>query len=163
MRGDLPRDEAVTVREARREDVPRVAQLSAELAEVLRRAGNPVGAALSAAEIEEEGFGDARAFTVLVAEAEGVVVGYLLCHPAYDPDLGGRVVTVVDLYVTDRVRRRGIGRALMDAALEHCRQVGAHGLVWWVRVANRDAVAFYERLGGSSVSGLSRMHLTVAS
>lgn len=113
------------VRHAHREDVRSIAQLSAELAEVLRRVGNPVGAALGAAEIAEKGFGHTPAFTVLVAEVEGAVVGYLLYHPAYDPDLGGRVVTVVDLYVTDRFRKRGIGRALMDAALDHSRQVGA--------------------------------------
>lgn len=149
------------IREATRNDVPSVAQLSAELAEILRSVGNPVGATLDAAAIAEGGFGPNPAFKVLVAEVGNVVVGYLLHHPSYDPDLGGRAITVVDLYVTASFRRRGVGRALMSAALEHCHCAGGHALVWWVRAANRDAVAFYEGLGAAAASGLLSMHLPV--
>ena len=55
-----------------------------------------------------------------------------------------------------------VARALMNAALERCRRAGGHALVWWVRSANRDAVAFYERLGASADSGPLSMHIPVA-
>jgi ribosomal protein S18 acetylase RimI-like enzyme len=97
-----------------------------------------------------------------VAELDGAIVGYLLHHPSYDPDLGGRVTSVVDLYISGSARRRGIGRTLMNAALELCRQAEGRALVWRVRPANRAAVDFYEQLGASVDPGPVSMHLPVA-
>jgi GNAT superfamily N-acetyltransferase len=136
-----------------------VAGLSAQLAEVLRRAGNPVGAALAEPDLLRDGFGSDPAFGLLVAELDGAIAGYLLHHPSYDPDRGGRVTTVVDLFVSPGARRQGVGRALMAAASERCRRAGGRALVWWVRPANRDAVAFYERLGGVADPGSVAMSL----
>lgn len=150
------------VRDATPEDAAAVAGLSAALGEVLRRAGNPVGSALGEADILRDAFGPSPVFGLLVAEASGSVVGYLLHHPSYDPDRGGRVTTVVDLFVAPSARRRGVGRALMSAALERCRKDGGRALVWWVRGANRNAIAFYERLGAAAASGLLSMCLPLA-
>ena len=149
------------VRVARLEDASAVARLSAELGEVLRGAGSPLGAALSKAEIVRDGFGSSPAFGVIVAELDGLIAGYLLHHPSYDPDLGGRATAIVDLCVSAVARRRGVGRALVDAALEHARQVGSQALSWRVRPSNRGAMAFYESLGASVDAGPVCMHLPV--
>ncbi len=152
----------VVTRDAVPSDAAGIAALSTELAGVLREAGNPVSASLSRDRIREDLFGPSPAAWCVVAEAqEGELVGYLLWHPAYDPDLGGRILRMVDLCVRRSARRRGIGRLLAAAVLERASQVGAHAVSWWIRERNRDGVAFYRSLGARASSGLLSMHLGV--
>jgi ribosomal protein S18 acetylase RimI-like enzyme len=151
------------VREATPADAEAVAELSRELARVLGDAGNPAPAIQDPVAFRRDGFGPDAAFSVLVAERDGRVVGYLLHHPGYDPDLGGRTCVVVDLMVHEAVRRRGVGRALMEAAAARCRAAGGTALTWWVREANQRAVAFYRSLGAQGYGGTAPlpMHLPV--
>jgi len=154
---------SVTVREATPADAEAVAELSRELARVLGDAGNPAPAIQDPATFRRDGFGPDAAFAVLVAEQGGRAVGYLLHHPGYDPDLGGRTLVVVDLVVTERAQRRGVGRALMETAAARCRKAGGKALTWWVRESNRSAVAFYRSLGGRVYGATAPlpMHLRV--
>jgi diamine N-acetyltransferase len=153
----------VVVRGATPADAFAVADLSGELARVLGDAGNPAPAIQDPASFRRDGFGTDPAFSVLVAELEGCVVGYLLHHPGYDPDLGGRTLVVVDLVVTERAQRRGVGRALMEAAAARCRTAGGKALTWWVRESNQRAVAFYRALGARVYGATAPlpMHLRV--
>ncbi len=51
------------------------------------------------------------------------------------------------MWVEPRVRRTGIGRALVDAVLEWARDAGAAEVELGVTGANAGPVAFYERMG----------------
>jgi GNAT superfamily N-acetyltransferase len=146
------------VRDATVEDAVTIAALSSEVSGVLRTVGNAV-ASLDEATLRRDGFGSAPAFGVLLAERGGEPAGYLLHAPGFDPDLGGRVLTVVDLFVRERFRGEGIGRSLVGAAAERARARGLRALAWWVREANPRAIAFYERLGARTVPGVRSMHL----
>jgi GNAT superfamily N-acetyltransferase len=147
------------VRDATVEDAVTIAALSTEFSGVLRTVGNAVAASLDEADLRRDGFGPTPAFGVLLAERGGEPAGYLLHAPGFDPDLGGRVLSVVDLFVRERFRGQGVGRALVGAAAERARARGLHALAWWVREANPRAIAFYERLGARSVPGVRSMHL----
>lgn len=147
------------VRDAAESDVPTIAALSAEFSGVLRTVGNAVAASLDETILRRDGFAPAPAFGVLLAEQSGEPAGYLLHAPGFDPDLGGRVLTVVDLFVREPFRGAGVGRALVDAAAQRARARGARALAWWVREANPRAIAFYERLGARTVPGVRSMHL----
>jgi GNAT superfamily N-acetyltransferase len=149
----------VAVRDAHAGDAASIAALSSEFSGVLRTVGNEVAASLDEATLRREGFGAAPAFAVLLAESAGAPAGYLLHTPGYDPDLGGPVLTVVDLFVRESVRGRGVGRALVEAAAARARAEGRRALVWWVREQNPRAIAFYERLGAHTVRGVRSMHL----
>ncbi len=82
---------------------------------------------------------------VYVADLDGVLAGRLSLardtHPAsaHVADLG--------LMVDARFRRRGIGRALMDAAVEWARASGVTKLELHVFPWNEPAIALYESLG----------------
>jgi ribosomal protein S18 acetylase RimI-like enzyme len=54
--------------------------------------------------------------------------------------------------VQAKSRRRGCGRALMDASQKWAKQKGAEQIVLTVWSGNRDAEAFYARLGFTQVS-----------
>lgn len=62
-------------------------------------------------------------------------------------DIGDHVAELESLSVAARVRGRGVGTALLDAARDICRDAGVSH--WLVEVvdANADAIRFYERGG----------------
>lgn len=152
---------SVTIRAATRQDAESVASLGREFVAYLQTLGDPDPKSLRAEEYLRDGFGENPAFAGLIAELEGQVVGYLLYCQAYDLDLGGRVLYLIDLFVREGRRRRGVARALMETAADICRQMGGQELLWPVWVPNKMAEAFYEKLGAGYVRDLNFMHWSV--
>jgi GNAT superfamily N-acetyltransferase len=82
---------------------------------------------------------------LFVAGARGTVVGVASVEPERDgPD---RASDLKVLYIDPLVQRRGIGRALVDAAIAHARTTGTAELRLWVAERNTDARGFYEATG----------------
>src|SRR3990170_6703313 len=99
---------SVTIRAAKPEDAKYVAALGREFVAYLQSLGDPHPRSLSAEEYLRDGFGETPAFSGLVADLEGKVAGYLLYCLAYDIDLGGRIVYIIDLFVREDARRQGV-------------------------------------------------------
>ena len=77
--------------------------------------------------IRADGFGPQAAFTPLVAELDGAVVGYVFFSAGYNTDVAARSVFLHDIFVTPAARGRGCARVLPPARRGRCR--GAyHGL-----------------------------------
>jgi len=68
---------------------------------------------------------------------------------------------VIDLYVQDRFRRRGVGKASMQAAATACTEAGGTALVWTVYKRNQLAFDFYDGLGARRLTDLELMALPV--
>ncbi|MFI9596947.1 GNAT family N-acetyltransferase [Nonomuraea sp. NPDC052265] len=84
----------------------------------------------------------------LVAEAGGRVVGFASVLPSRDDDEdGASVAEVATIYLTPESWGRGIGRALMDAALAALTGAGYQEAVLWVLDSNVRARRFYEAAG----------------
>jgi GNAT superfamily N-acetyltransferase len=99
--------------------------------------------------------------TIQVAEVEGVVGGFAIVEvfdaPPFEVVVPRRTVFIASMAITEPQRRKGLGRALVDAAMTWGRAWGATSLELTVWEFNEDAIAFYERLG---LAPLSRtMHL----
>jgi L-phenylalanine/L-methionine N-acetyltransferase len=92
---------------------------------------------------------------VLVAESADGIVGRLSI--ARDPYPASRHVADLGVMVARDFRRRGAGRALMEAAEEWARRVGIRKLELHVFPHNEGAIAFYTRLGYVR-EGLRRAH-----
>ena len=131
-----------TVRAARADDAEALAALIRELN---AQQGDPTDRS-DAATVRRDGFGAAPRFQALLAEADGVPVGYALFVPAYETAHALAGLYVADLYVTPSHRRRGVGRALLGALAAEARTRGV-GFLWWVsRAWNADAHAFFRRV-----------------
>jgi RimJ/RimL family protein N-acetyltransferase len=92
---------------------------------------------------------------VLVAELDGVIVGRLSL--ARDPHPASAHVADLGLMVARPHRRRGFGRALMEAAEAWAEDAGVRKLELHVFPHNAPALALYERLGYRR-EGLRRRH-----
>jgi ribosomal protein S18 acetylase RimI-like enzyme len=85
-----------------------------------------------------------------VAVADGAVVGWIAAGPCRDPDRQGpRYGEIFACYVHPDWWRKGIGRVLMDHALEALVQAGRDDISLWVLEANDRARRFYSTVGFS--------------
>ena len=82
---------------------------------------------------------------VFVAEAAGEVVGRL--SVARDPHPASRHVADLGLMVAADARRRGVGWALLEQAVEWARPAGVRKLELHVFPHNEPAIRLYERFG----------------
>jgi GNAT superfamily N-acetyltransferase len=137
----------LNIRAASAEDAQSVGKLAQQFADYLRSLGDTTDFKLNAQAYLRDGFGTNPAFSGLVAEQDDDIVGYLLYHFGYDTDNAMRILHVVDLYVDERVRRHGVGKALMSAAAKLNRDAGGMQLFWSVYINNKMAASFYESLG----------------
>lgn len=140
---------ALRIRRAQPEDGEAVAQMCRRLADA---DGAPVPA-FSAEHFRADGFGPEAAFTCLVAERSGAVVGYALFHRDYDTDRMERSVYVAGLYVEEAARHAGIGARLLAGVARTGRYDEARLLCWNLDRRNVAARRFYAAMGAGEQSG----------
>ncbi len=151
----------LTVRQASESDAGAGLRLMDQFGDYLRELGDTSDCQFSEVTYRRDGFSSEPAFSGLVAESDGHVVGYLLYYFGYDVDLAAKTLHIIDLYVEERYRAKGFGRALMMKAMEVCHEVGARELDWGVYKSNHSARQFYERLGGRYIDDEDFMYLDV--
>lgn len=87
-------------------------------------------------------------FSIRVAEAGAQLVGTYGLLAMDNLGHGGAPVGIVENVVVDAAwRRQGVGRALMEDAVQRAREAGCYKLVLASNKALREAHAFYESLG----------------
>lgn len=136
-------EDAPAIRLAAREDAATILRLVRELADyedLLDRVR------ATEADILRDGFGETARFECLLAEKNSVAVDFALFFHSYSTFEGRSCLYVEDLYVNERVRGLGLGRALMArlanlAVARGCARLELAVLDW------NPARAFYRRLG----------------
>jgi GNAT superfamily N-acetyltransferase len=137
------------VRAAARRDVPTLLDLFGELAEYehltheLRATESGLTAAL---------FGERPAAEALIAERDGVVLGYALYFPTFSSFLTSTGVWLEDLFVRPSYRGEGVGRALLSAVATRVCERGGERLEWAALDWNELALGFYRRMGATTAS-----------
>ena len=87
------------------------------------------------------------AVTLLVAEEADELAGFTACGASRDEDGEASTGEIRTFFVSPAAWRRGVGRALMQAALDDLRRRGYERCTVWSFAANRQANSFYEALG----------------
>ena len=125
-------------------DVPALAVL---LAELMRHLGvTPPEPGRSAASLERAVRSDAQTY-LLATGPGGKPVGMCGLLLWWDPWTVGGACEVRDLVVTAAVRRRGVGRALLEAAAAHAGARGCTRLYVLTEIWAEDGPGFYRGLG----------------
>jgi GNAT superfamily N-acetyltransferase len=137
------------IRPAGRADAGTILRLVRELAEFENLLDH---VRASEADILRDGFGEAPRFECLLAEAGGDAVGFALYFHNYSTFEGRAGIYLEDIYVAERARGLGLGRALIARlaclALERgCARLDLSVLDW------NPAREFYRRLGFEETSG----------
>lgn len=84
---------------------------------------------------------------VLVARRDGAMAGFVQLYPMYSSVRMARTWILNDLYVDAATRRKGVARALLDAAADFAREDGAAGIALETTVDNATARALYRSAG----------------
>lgn len=85
-------------------------------------------------------------------EETGAPVGYAVnCPSDFPPPATDDDLQIKRIYVLSRYHGTGSGRALMEAALAHAAEIGAHRLLLGVYTKNTEAIAFYGKAGFEKV------------
>lgn len=86
--------------------------------------------------------------TLHVAVCDGRVVGFCGCGASRDEDLRQQNMGEIQgLYLLQAYQHLGLGRALMEVALEYLRSAGYKRAYLWVLDSNAQAIRFYEKAG----------------
>ncbi len=145
---------AVVVREATADDLPALLALWAELRDlggrIERLMPGPDDAALRA-RLEWIAQDPSSRALVAIVDDDQVAGMTLLTEQPYAPLFDQRAVHAHYLHVGDGYRRRGVGKALLAAAVVFADEVGAEHVMTSVLPQMRETQRFYARLGFSPV------------
>ena len=137
------------IRPARRGDEELILGLIQELAD-FERLAHEVSATpeLLAASL----FGPEPAAEVVIAQLDGQTAGFALFFRNFSTFLGRSGLYLEDLYVRERYRGQGIGRALLEHLNGLARERGYGRMEWSVLDWNARAIGFYQSLGAEPMA-----------
>ncbi|HZP16612.1 MAG TPA: GNAT family N-acetyltransferase [Terriglobales bacterium] len=136
----------LNIHPATRDDVPQLLTLIRALAAYERKADKAV---VTEADLFRDLFGPNPKFRALIAEWDREPAGYASFFYFYSTFQGRPALFLEDLFVLEKFRGKGIGKALLAAVARLAIEEGCFGLRWEVLDWNRPAIEFYEKLGAT--------------
>jgi GNAT superfamily N-acetyltransferase len=82
-----------------------------------------------------------------IAERDGQAVGFVTCGPSRDPGAGPTVGEIYAIYVRPEDVGTGVGRTMLERAVEALSADGWEELMLWVLRTNNSAHRFYRTAG----------------
>lgn len=146
----MSQSHTVDLRPARRDDIPLILALVAELAEYERLAHEAVA---TPPDFEDALFGPRPAAEVLVAEVDGQPAGFALFFVSFSTFLGKPGLYLEDLFVRPAFRGNGVGKRLMVELARIALERGYGRFEWSVLDWNAPAIEFYRHLGATPMDG----------
>ncbi len=140
---------AVSIRPATPADAETIYGFIVELADYERAPDQVTG---TPEMLRESLFGARPAAEALVAESAGEPVGFALFHSTFSTWECAAGIWLEDLYVPERLRRGGVGGALLAAVAAVAVDRGCPRMEWHALDWNDPALSFYERLGAARLS-----------
>lgn len=150
-------DDGAVVRPARRGDESGILALIHALAvyerepDAVENTAEMLGASL---------FGDEPRVFAHVVERDGAVVGIAIWFVTYSTWTGRHGLWLEDLYVDERERGRGYGKALMKTLARVCVERGYGRFEWTVLDWNAPSIAFYRAIGADPMDEWTTQRMT---
>jgi GNAT superfamily N-acetyltransferase len=134
----------LSIRPATSKDAALLTTLIHELAE-FDRLGHEAG--LTEEDIARDGFGPNPKFRAVIAESDGQVSGYAVFFEFYSTFQGRAGLFLDDIFVREKFRKQGIGKALVAHVAGIAWKEGYFSMRWEVLDWNTPAIEFYRKLG----------------
>ncbi|RIA10960.1 L-amino acid N-acyltransferase YncA [Flavobacteriaceae bacterium MAR_2010_72] len=134
-----------SIRKALKTDMPQVLGLIKELAVFEKE---PDAVEVTETDLLEKGFGAYPAFQCFVAEVNDNVEGIALVYKRFST-WKGEVLHLEDLIVSQNMRGKGLGEALLNEVVTYGNQLGVKRISWEVLDWNEPAIKFYENKGAN--------------
>jgi GNAT superfamily N-acetyltransferase len=134
------------VRAARWEEAEAVATLF----NAINSLDGPLLVPMTAEAVRRDLLGPEPWATLLVADIDGEVVGFVTGSPLYDSERAAGGFILSDIYVRPEAWRRGAGRALVAGLAAAARRRSAGCLWWGVDEGDDEALRFYHAIGAES-------------
>ena len=145
----------IKIRRATKEDIGLVRDLVMELA-IFEKAPEEVTSSL--ADYVQEGFSDNPLFTANLIYLNDELAGFSLWYYRFSTWKGRRFY-LEDLYIKEAYRGKGLGRKLINEAIEEAKRMKCTGMMWQVLDWNQPAIDFYNTLGVKMDAGWLNVHL----
>ncbi len=133
-----------TINFAAESDVPALLGMIRELAEFERLAHE---LEVTADSLRAALFGGRPVAAALLAREDGFPAGYAVYYHTFSTFVGRPGVFLDDLYVRPEFRKRGLGRALLEAVAKIGMELGGGRFEWIALRWNENAFRFYRSLG----------------
>lgn len=133
-----------TIRPAEPGDVPQILRFVRELAAYERE---PDAVVATEAMLDEALFGARPAAEAIIAERDGVALGFALYFYNFSTWTGRRSLYLEDLYVSEAARGAGVGTMLLRHLAGIAVDQGCQRFEWSVLDWNAPAIAFYRAMG----------------
>ncbi len=139
-----------TLRSATIDDVPSILGFIIELAEYEKLAHEVVATEDT---LRETLFGPTPYAQVIIAELEGVPVGYALFFHNFSTFTGRPGIYLEDLYVQPKHRGQGFGKLLLSYLARKAVDMNCTRVEWSVLDWNQPAIDFYRSIGALPMDG----------
>jgi GNAT superfamily N-acetyltransferase len=135
--------EGFTLRFAEETDTKLVLDLIKELAGYEKMADEVV----ATEELIKENVFKRKIAEVVIAEFDGVPIGYAMYFYKFSSFAGKPAIYLEDLYINSMYRGRGFGKAIFTFLAELAIKHDCWGLEWTCLNWNKPSIAFYESIG----------------
>jgi GNAT superfamily N-acetyltransferase len=133
-----------TINSATESDVPILLTMIRELAEFEHLAHE---LEVTADSLRAALFGERPVAAALMARVDGFPVGYAVYYHTFSTFVGRPGIFLDDIYVRLEFRKRGLGRALLEAVAKIGMEIGCGRFEWIGLRWNENAFRFYRSLG----------------
>ena len=147
----------IAIKPATPYDVPLILDLIRGLAEYERELDK---ATATADQLQEALFGDRPAAECAIAYLDGQPAGFALWFQNFSTWTGQPGLWLEDLFVWPHLRRRGVGRALLQYLAALCVERNYGRFEWSVLDWNEPSIAFYKSLGAVPMDEWTNFRLT---
>lgn len=144
------------LRDAVPADTPVLLRLTRALA---AHEGQPERVTATEDDLRRAFFGAPPTAAALVAEQGGAPVGYAAWTFRFRMYTGRSLMHATTVFVEEAARGQGTGRANFADLARRALAAGCDRLEWGVKDSNMAAIAFYDRLGAETATGVGRRYL----
>ena len=138
-------------------DVPVILSFIRELAEYEQLSDRCVATEQA---LREHLFGPRPAAEVLIAWVDGASAGFALYFGTFSTFMAKPGIYLEDLYVRAKLRRQGVGHALLQHLAGIAVERGCGRLEWAALDWNEPAIRFYEKIGAVKLDEWTTFRLT---